>query len=94
MSDTFDINSMDEPIPYVDSAGVTHYFQPISQRVARKATPEDIEKDEEGITDPNLHRRIATDTTSTYTLTIRSKYSYRTTKLNLHDEESETSEIP
>ena len=31
----------------------------LAQGPAKPATPEDIEKDEEGITKPNLHRRIS-----------------------------------
>lgn len=59
-------------------------------------------KDEFGYTQPNLHRRVdpqePNDDTETspreYKLGVYGLDSYRTTEINYHDEESETSEIP
>ena len=57
----------------------------------------------DGITKPNLHRRIDNESTpldegeikpDTYELTVQGVSSYRTTTHTIHDEESETSEIP
>ena len=56
-----------------------------------------------GYTKPNLHRRIDNESTpldegeikpDTYELTVQGVSSYRTTKSEYHDEDSETSEIP
>lgn len=61
------------------------------------------EKDDFGITQPNLHRRIdpkdppeASLETSkrSYKLTVSGSDSYRTTQINYHDEESITDETP
>lgn len=61
------------------------------------------EKDDFGITQPNLHRRIdpkdppesSLETSRrSYELTVSGSYSYRTTQINYHDEESTTDEIP
>ena len=74
-----------------------------AQGEAKPATPEDIEKDTQGITEPNLHRRIDEDRADRmkgevekdhYTLSVQAVNSYRTTKHNTHDEESTVSEIP
>lgn len=56
-----------------------------------------------GYTKPNLHRRIDDESTplspeevkpDTYELTVHGVSSYRTTTHTIHDEDSETSEIP
>lgn len=66
-----------------------------AQGQAKPATPEDIQKDEEGVTDPNLHRRIRSGNSSTeFTLCVQSVNSYRTKKKNIHKEGSTTSEVP
>ncbi len=74
-----------------------------AQGQAKLATEEDITKDEIGITDPNLHRRIDDEATplhpgevvpDSYTLSVGSVNSYRTTDHHVHDEESSNSEIP
>lgn len=64
--------------------------------------PFEKQLDDLGFTNPNLHRR--TDIIDPpadpealprdYEFGIYSIYSYKTKKLNYHDEESETSEIP
>lgn len=55
-------------------------------------------KDDVGFTHPNLHRRVYTPPEGTlthkYELGIQGVYSYRTTEILAHDEESTTSEIP
>ena len=81
-------------IEYVTSDGVHHVLLPVSQRIATEATTEDIEKDELGITDPNLHRRIDNEAESDYSLGVKTLHSYRTRIGKEHDEDSETCEIP
>ena len=58
---------------------------------------------EDGVTNPNLHRRIDNECTpidegelkpDTYELTVQGVSSYRTVRSEYHDEESDTSEIP
>lgn len=75
----------------------------LAQGPAKLATEEDIEKDEEGITKPNFHRRIDEDLTvlqpdevakDTYSLQVSGLNSYRNTEHYYHDEDSTTSEIP
>ena len=64
--------------------------------------PFEKQLDDLGFTHPNLHRRtdIADPPVDPealprdYEFGIYSIYSYKTKKLNYHDEESETSEIP
>ena len=55
-------------------------------------------RDKTGYTHPNLHRRIAKESAdpkgADYELGIYGVDSYRTTRWNMHDEESTTSEIP
>lgn len=68
----------------------------------KEASDEDVAKDEKGFTMPNLHRRLdPQQPTSSYEVAPREyqigvyeKDSYRTTKINTHDEESEYDEIP
>ena len=73
-----------------------------AQGQAKLATEADLEKDEIGITDPNLHRRIDDESTplhpgevvpDSYTLSVGGVNSYRTTDHHVHDESSD-SEIP
>lgn len=70
----------------------------IGQGPAEEANAEDLEKDNIGFTNPNLHRRIFTSPEGTsghsYKVGIYGYDSYRTTEITLHDEESTTSEIP
>ena len=69
----------------------------IAQGPAKLATPEDIERDNEGITAPNLHRRIdedLEDNKKEHTLLVAGVNSYRNTKSCTHDEDSNISEIP
>lgn len=62
-----------------------------------------LAKDEVGFTHPNLHRRIDPQEPTPesgelapreYSVNICGKNSYRTTTICVHDEDSETSEIP
>lgn len=80
-------------------------FLPIGQGPAKVVEPNSNEdkKDQFGITNPNLHRRVdpkependSKETSSReYYLGIHNLNSYRTVKINYHDEESETCEIP
>lgn len=70
----------------------------IGQGSAKEADTNDIQHDETGFTDPDLHRRIYTPPDGTenrkYKLGIYGLDSYRTTEIITHDEESTTSEIP
>ena len=75
----------------------------LAQGPAKLATPDDIEKDKIGITNPNLHRRIDEDLTplepeqvekDTHFLLVAGTNSYRHTTHYYHDEDSTTSEIP
>jgi len=74
-----------------------------AQGPAKLATEEEIAKDESGITDPNLHRRIDEDLTvlqpdqvekDTHSLLVAGTNSYRHTTHYYHDDASTTSEIP
>ncbi len=56
---------------------------------------EEATKDAEGFTNPNLHRRLSSDTGgSTYIVGIFGTNSYRYVYAPEHDEESDESEIP
>lgn len=74
-----------------------------AQGEAKPATPKDIAKDRQGITNPDLHRRIDEDQADRmrgevekdrYTLSVQAVNSYRTTEHTTHDEDSTTSEVP
>lgn len=74
-----------------------------AQGEAKLATEQDLEKDVNGITNPNLHRRIDNQDTpkedkeiesDTYIVSVNAVNSFRTTKHTVHDEESDESEIP
>lgn len=74
-----------------------------AQGQAILATAEDIARDEAGITDPNLHRRIDNETTplhegeilpDQYVVSVSGVNSYRTTKHTVHSEEDDLNEIP
>lgn len=86
---------MSEPNEYIDITDI-----PLAQGEAKLATAEDIAKDEEGITYPNLHRRIDQDMpyidggTSHYAVSVSAVNSFRTTTRNIHNEASTTEEIP
>lgn len=80
--------------------GTDVFVQPDTSSLADEDA---LEKDEIGYTHPNLHRRIDPQEPSPdsgevapreYRLNIYGKNSYRTTVINTHDEDSETSEIP
>ena len=78
----------------------------MAQGPAKPVEPDSEEerKDlEDGITKPNLHRRIDNEDTpkqegevapDTYNLTVCGVNSYRTTTHTIHDEDSDSSEIP
>ena len=70
---------------------------PMGQGPAKPATTTEQVKDDNGFTNPNLHRRIYTspdDTSTTYKLGIYGYDSYRVTETVVHDEESRTCVIP
>lgn len=78
----------------------------MAQGPAKPVEPgsEEERKDlEDGITKPNLHRRIDNESTplqegevapDRYDLTVCGVNSYRTTTHTIHDEDSDSSEIP
>lgn len=74
----------------------------MTQGPAVFADDEALQKDEQGLTHPNLHRRIKTNKTvgedeylpREYELSVRGVDSYRSTKTFIHDEESTTTETP
>lgn len=70
----------------------------IGQGPAKEANADEIQHDETGFTNPNLHRRIYTSPDGVenrkYKIGIYGFNSYRTTEIIVHDEESTVSEIP
>ena len=59
------------------------------------AGSEEAQKDAAGYTNPNLHRRLTSDTGDTeYAVGIFGLNSYRYVYTPTHDEESDESEIP
>lgn len=68
----------------------------MAQGPAKLVKPESVEmdKDDNGITNPNLHTRINQTDDTKYMLTVSGVNSYRTTSYNMHDEESTECEIP
>lgn len=78
-------------------------FPMVGQGTGRPVNENERQKDIQGFTHPNLHRRIDPKQPKEgsgevrprdYTLGIYNVNSYRTTTINTHDEESTTSEIP
>lgn len=70
----------------------------MAQGIAKPATPEDIEKEATGFTNPNLHRRVVDpeDRTSDkeYELSVYGVNTILTVFESFHDEDSTTCEIP
>lgn len=59
------------------------------------AGSEEAEKDADGFTNPNLHRRLSSDTgVHSYFVGLYGTNSYRYVYTPEHDEESDESEIP
>lgn len=96
-----------ENITYTDSAGASHVYPVMGQGPAKPASAADLARDELGFTHPNLHRRVDPHdppiadnplnqevAPRSYQLEIQNVHSYRTTQLNVHDEESIDCEIP
>lgn len=75
-----------------------NYTEPMAQGEMVEITdPESIEaiRDDVGFTHPNLHRRKTSGVTDReYRVGVYGVNSYRYTAYSVHDEESETSEIP
>ena len=77
-------------------------FIRMTQGPAVLADGEALQKDEQGFTHPNLHRRIKVNTTvgedeylpREYELSVHGVDSYRSTKTFIHDEESTQVETP
>lgn len=101
------VRRSDFQFDYEDSQGVTHSYPVMGQGPAELATEDDLERDELGFTNPNLHRRvephdppIADDPRNqeiaprSYQLNIQGVRSYRTTQINVHNEESIDDETP
>lgn len=93
---------MNDFITFTDQEGNVHTLPLEGQGPAVPANQEDLDKDEHGYTNPNLHRRIDPQPPTTsyevapksYKLFIGGKNSHRTTETFVHDEDSETCEIP
>ena len=75
----------------------------VEPNTSHLADEDELEKDGIGFTHPNLHRRIDPQQPEedsgelqprSYTVNIYGGDSYRTTTIYVHDEDSETSEIP
>ena len=76
-------------------------YHKTAEGVAKLADADALKKDSHGFTNPNLHRRIekyespSPYPTKEYKLGVYDKlHSTRLTKINFHDEDSNTSEIP
>lgn len=81
----------------------TAKYPKLGQGPATIADDESLAKDDLGFTHPNLHRRVDASEPNPesgevspreYSFGIYGVDSYRTTKVNTHDEESTTCEIP
>lgn len=96
-----------EALRYNDSEGVEHKYPLVGQGPARLADEADLARDVLGFTHPYLHRRIDPQDPPKadnvlnqevaprgYQLQIQNVHSYRTTQINVHDEESIDCEIP
>ncbi len=86
----------------MDVKTMNEYYK-MAQGPATEATAEDIAKDEEGITKPNLHRRIDPKQPQAgseeykprdYKLNVSNLNSYKQTTINTHDEDGINNEIP
>ena len=97
----------DYDFEYEDSTGQSHQYPVMGQGPATPASEEDLARDELGFTNPNLHRRIdpqeppvADDPRNqevaprSYQLDVQNVHSYRTTTINVHDEDSTDDETP
>lgn len=96
-----------ETMTYIDNDGKERKYPNIAQGNAKLANESDLERDELGFTNPNLHRRIDPKEPiqaenplnqklepRKYILSVHGVYSYRNTKLTVHDEEQTYLEIP
>lgn len=78
------------------------HYVPIAQGYATPVEPDSIEdkRDALGFTNPNLHRRLNPTKPESelgprdYKILVSGLNSYRTITKILHDEDSDTSEIP
>jgi len=101
------VTRYDFDFQYTDSQGNEHPYPRMGQGPAILADEDDLDRDELGFTNPNLHRRvephdppIADDPKNQelsprqYQLNLQNVRSYRTTQINVHDEESIDDETP
>lgn len=92
---------------YTDTDGRSHLYPMMGQGPAKLVSAADLERDELGFTNPNLHRRVdpqdplaADDERNQevaprgYQLNVQNVHSYRTTTINVHDEDSIYAERP
>lgn len=83
-------------------ATMSREFIKVTQGPAVLADSVALKKDKDGLTNPNLHRRIKVNKTTgeneylprEYELSVRGVDSYRSTKMFIYDEESTTTETP
>lgn len=98
-----------ENLTYTAADGTIQKYPVMGQGPARLANQEELARDELGFTNPNLHRRIMNPgqqppvaenplnqevAPRNYKLGIQNVHSYRTTQINVHNENSIDSEIP
>lgn len=92
---------------YTSAQSTFSMYPHVGQGPAKLADQVDMARDALGFTNPNLHRRVdpqdppkAEDPRNQevaprdYKLTIQNVHSYRTTQINVHDEESIYNETP
>ena len=100
-------NNFHDTYTYVDNDGVVRTYPRIAEGNATLANENDLERDELGFTNKNLHRRVDPQEPveaenplnqeiepRRYILSIHGFNSYRTTELVVHDEEQTDLEIP
>jgi hypothetical protein len=101
------VKRSDLQFEYEDSSGDAHNYPVVGQGPATLASPEDLARDALGFTNPNLHRRVEPHDPPTaedprnqevaprgYQLNIQGVHSYRTTTINVHNEDSIYDETP
>ena len=96
-----------ESLTYTDESGSIQAYPIMGQGPAKPATADELARDELGFTHSNLHRRVDPHdppvaenplnqevAPRSYQIGIQNVHSYRTTQINVHDEESIDCEIP
>lgn len=106
INNVYEVLSMPEVFHYIDDEGNEKVFLPVGQGPATLLTEQEaleLARDRIGFTHPNLHRRI--DNTieydvhgvkypAQYSLELGGVNSYRTTRIEVHEEYNGESETP